>query len=857
LLSTLGQALQDLLTETMPQHKNNLSRTTAACLLAALSGAAQAQTAPAPAPAPATQAPVQAQSTEGSAPPMLVPATLPELRLPEVRDINIAVPRQVRAAQAVLGMGKQRLALVLGLGKVGHRSVVDSSARNTQAVSAALRSGGFVVMTREDLTAADLRATLKEFRERLQPGGVGFVYVTGLGAQVEGRNLLLPRDAALDASMPPERLAKRLAETSVPLDEVADALIGTPDSLRLLVVEAAWQHPVLATLPQQGLAQPRVPHGMMAMLGVAPGAVQEVPAVAPLPLPAPTAPAELAATPFVRTLVGALMKPRINGPEVLRNTRRSMVDATLGQTSPWIGGDTDDREELAEASLLDGLIPRTPEEIAREVARQGGRLLTRPAVRAAGEQSVAEVLAQNSVPPAPAAAVAAPTVEPPQTTATPDARPLSNAAKAGSSLGSTVGSAVSALGTVAGVATTVAGVAATAQVAKAAATVSAATTAAGAVGSAASSLGSTAMALGVRATTSSSGGSAAASTVAAATAPSTVAVVAPAAAVAAVPVAAPAAAAAAAAAPVAPAAAAATAATAAPAGAAPAAGGAPAAAPGAPAAAGDAAAAGTAGVTPEAAATAAPAAAAANQAVNQASETPVGDAARRAAPATTAATEAVQPGAKPSPAEPPSAPAVVVPKRNPFGYTEGDSFTYQVLDTWADEVVGEYTTAIDEVMGNGALRANGQQLQMDPQGRPTRLARPDGSFSIFEPHQDLWWANPQRGDRRVVRFIEKFQRADQTTGQTEWRGGSLVARATEIETPAGKFDVLPIESTGTWTETLANGTRTNGQWTRTVYYSPKLKHPVAIDVRDADAMGRPLRRERIQLMHAQQARPTR
>ncbi|KPF95956.1 hypothetical protein IP87_15615 [beta proteobacterium AAP121] len=265
----------------------------------------------------------------------------------------------------------------------------------------------------------------------------------------------------------------------------------------------------------------------------------------------------------------------------------------------------------------------------------------------------------------------------------------------------------------------------------------------------------------------------------------------------------------------------------------------------------------------EAAASTAPAAAAANQAVNQPGDTPVdgADAARRAAPAATAAAEAVQPGqpaqgARANPAEAPATPAVPVPRRNPFGYTEGDSFTYQVLDTWADEVVGEYTTAIDEVMKDGALRANGQQLQMDPQGRPTRLARPDGSFSIFEPHQDLWWADPKRGDRRVVRFIEKFQRADQSTGQTEWRGGSLVARATEIETPAGKFDVLPIESTGTWTETLANGTRSNGQWTRTVYYSPKLKHPVAIDVRDADAMGRPLRRERIQLMHAQQARST-
>ena len=47
--------------------------------------------------------------------------------------------------------------------------------------------------------------------------------------------------------------------------------------------------------------------------------------------------------------------------------------------------------------------------------------------------------------------------------------------------------------------------------------------------------------------------------------------------------------------------------------------------------------------------------------------------------------------------------------------------------------------------------------------------------------------------------------------------------------------------------------RSSGQWSRTVYYSPKLQHPVAIDVRDVDATGRLLRRERIQLLHAQQA----
>jgi len=752
----------------------------------------------------------------------MVPATLPEMRLPDLRDMQLAVPRPVRAAQAALGMGKQRLALVLGLGQVGRRSVVDSAPRDVLAVASALGSGGFVVMLREDLSAADLRAALQEFRERLQPGGVGFIYVTALGAQVDGQNLLLTRDALLDAPAP--ALALRLRQTAVPLDEVSDALIGSPDSLRLLVVDAAWQHPALAALPQAGLAQPRLPHGTMALFSQPLGSVQEVPAVAPLPLPAPTAAAEIAATPFMRTLVGALLKPRINGPEALRSTRRSIADATLGQSSPWLGGDTDDKEELAEASLLDGLIPRTPEDVAREALRQGSRGLTRPAARVAGEQTVAEVMAQNTTP---AAAPVSATTEPAAT------RPGSTTP--GTSLASTVsalGTAASVVGTVA---STVAGVAVTAQVVQTAAAVSvataAATTAVGVAGSAASALGSTAVALAARAGGSSSSGAAVAG---AAAAPAAVAIVAPAAALS----------------------------GAAAAGAAGTAGAAvPAAAPLALAPAGAANAVSTAALPAAAAVGTAPVAA-----DTLASDIPAPGAspstttAQRAAQAAAAATEAL-PGsqrvvdAAPA-AQAAQAAARALPRRNAYGYTEGDSFSYQVLDTWADEVVGEYTTAIDEVLANGQLRANGQQMQMDPQGRPTRLARPDGSFSVFEPHQDLWWAKPERGQRRAVKFIEKFQRADQVRGETEWRGGSLVARATKIDTPAGSFDVLPIESRGSWSETLASGARSTGQWSRTVYYSPKLQHPVAIEVRDLDAQGRLLRRERIQLLHAQQARGT-
>ncbi|MBA4176514.1 MAG: hypothetical protein C0505_08125 [Leptothrix sp. (in: Bacteria)] len=115
------------------------------------------------------------------------------------------------------------------------------------------------------------------------------------------------------------------------------------------------------------------------------------------------------------------------------------------------------------------------------------------------------------------------------------------------------------------------------------------------------------------------------------------------------------------------------------------------------------------------------------------------------------------------------------PRSNPLGCAEGDTITCQVADTWKGEVVRECTTAIDEVLSDGAPRANGQQLLMDAQDRV-----------------------------------------------------------------AGEFEVPPVES--------------SGQWRRTACYAPRLGHPVAIEIGNADRRGKLLERERIALRHAQTTR---
>jgi hypothetical protein len=193
------------------------------------------------------------------------------------------------------------------------------------------------------------------------------------------------------------------------------------------------------------------------------------------------------------------------------------------------------------------------------------------------------------------------------------------------------------------------------------------------------------------------------------------------------------------------------------------------------------------------------------------------------------------------------------PRTNSYGYAEGDTYTYQVTDTWKGEVTQRYTTAIEEVLPDGQMLANGQQMVMDAQGRLKKLANADGSVSQFEPSQDLWWSNPKRGESRDLRFTETIQRGGRKATEVEWKGSTSVGKAQKIDTPAGEFEVLPIESSGWAYEVVSDGLRST-KWSRTVWYSPKLGHPVAIDIQDADRLGKLLKRERVELLHAQASR---
>ena len=72
--------------------------------------------------------------------------------------LQAQTPAPAAPAAPAPAVKRQRLALVVGIGSLGARSVLESARRDSEAVAAALRWGGFEVLLRLDPNGADQHA---------------------------------------------------------------------------------------------------------------------------------------------------------------------------------------------------------------------------------------------------------------------------------------------------------------------------------------------------------------------------------------------------------------------------------------------------------------------------------------------------------------------------------------------------------------------------------------------------------------------------------------------------------------------------------------------------------------------------
>jgi uncharacterized caspase-like protein len=185
----------------------------------------------------------------------------------------------VPASRAVNGDGS-RAALVIGNGTYGTAPLKNPTA-DAEAMAKELEALGFTVTLVRNAGWKALQESVRDFTRRAEAAKVRVVFYAGHGAQIKGRNYLVPVDVDI---LEEEDLTRK----SVDLGEVVERLGRQPQAVNIVIVDACRNNPAtnvaLAADGRRlksrgagapGLARMPAPAGTLIAYSTAPGQVAD------------------------------------------------------------------------------------------------------------------------------------------------------------------------------------------------------------------------------------------------------------------------------------------------------------------------------------------------------------------------------------------------------------------------------------------------------------------------------------------------------------------------------------------------------------------------------------------------------
>jgi uncharacterized caspase-like protein len=238
---------------------------------------------------------------------------------------------------------ERRVALVIGNGSYEEAGTLANPVNDAADMAAELRRLGFEVIEGENLGKRDLERKVGEFSDALAVAAVGLFFYAGHGLQVDGRNLIVPVDARLDAQV-------KLTLETVPMDEVLD-IMEQQTKISLVFLDACRNNPFMKKIksanrsaaPLPGLAQFDPTRGSFIAFSTAPGAVALDGAGRN--------------SPFVAALLRHINEPGQSISDLMLSVRRDVVAETHDAQRPWEQGSLLDRFEFVPQ---DGAVAAAP-----------------------------------------------------------------------------------------------------------------------------------------------------------------------------------------------------------------------------------------------------------------------------------------------------------------------------------------------------------------------------------------------------------------------------------------------------------------------------------------------------------------
>ncbi|MGH8232346.1 MAG: caspase family protein [Steroidobacteraceae bacterium] len=211
----------------------------------------------------------------------------------------------------------KRIALVIGNDSYQHVTALKNARSDAKAVAEVLKSTGFTVIVKQDLTLEAMKEALRNFKAQIAGGDDAVFYYSGHGVQFAGTNYLIPIDI-----LPQNE--DQVADDAVPLQRVLDDLQDQKTKFALAIVDACRNNPFKSSgraIGGRGLAPVSAATGQMVLYSA--GAGQE--ALDNLG-PKDSDPNGV----FTRVLIKEMVKPGLPAEQVLKRVRDQVVALAQG-----------------------------------------------------------------------------------------------------------------------------------------------------------------------------------------------------------------------------------------------------------------------------------------------------------------------------------------------------------------------------------------------------------------------------------------------------------------------------------------------------------------------------------------------
>ena len=213
---------------------------------------------------------------------------------------------------------EQRLALLIGNSRYENATPLRNPENDIELVELTLKKAKFRTFTGRNLGFAAMQNSIKEFaavaRDAERP--TLLIYFAGHGAQVHGRNFLIPVDAKVEN-------LKDLSASSVDAEKLLKQLDKLDAKLIIFVLDACRDDPFENKTRglKRGLSPIESRPGRFIAFSTAPGKVAQD--------------GDAGTSPYASAFAEASVIPGLSLEEVFRRVRRTVVERTAGKQEPW------------------------------------------------------------------------------------------------------------------------------------------------------------------------------------------------------------------------------------------------------------------------------------------------------------------------------------------------------------------------------------------------------------------------------------------------------------------------------------------------------------------------------------------